>query len=511
MALYPAPLTAILGAIAALNKGVTLDPSLYTFGAPTPFADPQGVTNTSMLITVAEVTAPYQGSQTVYYTRLNLSDLTTLLPQPIAANGLTKVSDFWAILNANFGLNFVAGDLNDNDSITVNPDGSGSVTLIAQANSQGWIGTVTMSFVAGNFDLATTVGTTALPGFMYPNQDLTKPFGELYSYWRDMSAYQSDLQNINTSTSDLTTLTADLKAVTGDPWVNTAASRFSLQGAAIVYNGPVVDFVPIAGTVMTPNTNYVYVLVVQLGSGSLGYGGYLFLHYVAIDPFGNADGTPNKTVMLLHFNGINGATAITDNANPARTFNVVAPAAISTVQSAYGGSSLLTTTGGGDVETAPTDVDLSGQFTMECMIYLTDTTDAAVIGQGHGTNGLFEWAIHTNVQGLGANGIAFYYGVHGTNETIAMTGVQASLNAWHHLAASRDASGNLRMFLDGVLIPFTTFHNAGVNWDQTKNLTNAQPFFVGGLDNGYVDEFRLSNVARYTATFTPPSDIFYVD
>ncbi|BDD79842.1 hypothetical protein [Burkholderia phage FLC9] len=486
-------MTAILGAIATQNKGVTLDPSLYTFGAPTPFADPQGVTNTSMLITVAEVTAPYQGAQTVYYTRLQLSDLAALLPQPIQANGLSKVSDFWPILNANFGLNFVPGDLNDNDPITVGSDGSGSVTLIAQSGSLGWIGQVTMSFVAGNYDLATVMTGTALNGLMYPNQDLTKPFGELYSYWRDMTAWQNDLLQINTSTSDLSTLTADLKACTGDNWINTAAGRFSLQGAAVVYNGPVVAFTPIAGTVMTPNTNYTYVLVIQLGSGSLGYGGYLFLHYGAIDPYANSDGATVNTSMLLHFNGINGAKVMRDNAYPSRAFIFNADAMIGSSQSLYGGSSAQFD-GTGNMQTIDSaELQLSADFTVEMFIRPSDvTTPQTLLAKGTGGKLTVD------------SGAIKAYDDAG-NFLNAGTVV---LGQWLHVALVKK-TGTTTLYVGGVAVAQSpSFGTFGVN---AGNLSIGSMVDSSVGYTGWIDELRISKVARYSANFTVPTDPFVVD
>lgn len=493
MALYPAPLTAILGAIAAQNKGVTLDPSLYTFGTPTPYADPQRATNTSMLITVAEVTAPYQGSQTVYYTRLNLSDLASLLPQPISANGLSKVSDFWALLNANFGLNFVIGDLNDSDPITTGSDGSGTVTLIAQSASQGWIGQVTLSFVAGNYDLATVMTGAALQGMPYPNQDLTKPFGELYSYWRDMTAWEADLLLINTSTSDLTTLTADLKACTGDAWTNVATSRFSLQGAVVVYNGPVVAFTPIAGTIMTPNPNYTYVLVVQLGAGSLGYGGYLFLHYGAIDQFADTDGAPVNTAMLLHFDGINGQKFTRDNAYPARVFGFNVDAQIGSTQSVYGGSSAQFD-GTGSIETADSpELQLSADFTVEMFIRPADVTSVQVV-TCKGAGGKIA---------IGAGAVSAY-----DDAGNFLTGGTLTLGQWVHVALVK-LSGTTTLYVGGVAVASDAgFGTYGVN---------ATGMFIGSLAdatsgyNGFVDELRISNIARYSANFTVPDFLFVVD
>jgi hypothetical protein len=493
--LYPAPMTAILGAIAAQNKGVTLVPSQYTFGAPTPYADPQGVTNTSMLITVAEVTAPYQGAQTVYYTRLKLADLAALLPLPILGHGWVTVADFWAVLNANFGLNFVAGDLNDSTALVIGSDGSGSVTLTAQPNSLGWIGSVTLPFAAGGYDLSTTLTGTALPGLLYPTTDLSKPFGELYSYFRDMTPYQADMQQYNTASNNLTQLTTNLKTLTGDAWINTAASRFSLQGAAIQFNGLVSAFTPIAGELCTPNPAYQYVLVVKLNpTYSLGYSGYLFLHYGLIDPYANTDGPAVNTVMLMHFDNINGATVTTDNAAPARVFNFNAPAAISTTQSRWGGSS-LGVTGVGNVTTADSaDLKLTGDFTIELDVYAADVTTNQVL-TCKGTGGQIS---------IGAGKVTALDDSAGNQ----LQGGTLTANAWNHVALVK-FGGVTTLYVNGVASATnSTFGTYG---------NNAGSMYIGSFSdatanlNGWIEEFRISKIARYKATFTPNDIQFYVD
>ena len=284
MSLYPRPLDAILGAIAAQNGGVTLVEAQYTFGAPTPWTDPSGQTNTQLSITAIQPSSPYQGSVVVNYKRLNLADLAVLLPQPIQGNGWLTVADFWAVLNANFGLNFVTGDLNDSTALVIASDGSGTVTLTAQANSMGWIGSVTLNFIKGNYNLASTVTTTTLPGLMYPTRDETKPFGELYSYWMDFTAFAADFTNITTATTDLSKVAGDLQAVSGNAWVTNASGRYSLQNATVAYNGTTAAFTPIGGEQATPNPSYQNVLVIALDpTASLGYSGYLFMHYGRLD------------------------------------------------------------------------------------------------------------------------------------------------------------------------------------------------------------------------------------
>lgn len=281
MALYPRPLDAILADIATKN-GVTLVESEYTFGNPVAWVDPTGATNTQLVITADPTTSPYSGPVTVDYSRLDLAELTTLLPLPIACNGIATIADFLALLNAQYGLNFdPTADLVPGAITTIVGDGSGTVTLTAQANSLGWIGTVTLSVIAGRYPLDTLVTTTTLPGLLFPAVDETKPYGPAYSYWRDFSAANTDLAAMTTSTTDFTTLAADLATITANPWSATASGRYSLLGGSITYNGPVAGYTGPNGE--TGNaTDFDSLLIFTLGSGSLGFSGALYIHYDAI-------------------------------------------------------------------------------------------------------------------------------------------------------------------------------------------------------------------------------------
>ena len=104
-------------------------------------------------------------------------------------------------------------------------------------------------------------------------------------------------------------------------------------------------------------------------------------------------------------------------------------------------------------------------------------------------------------------GIKIYYSLP-SQQVWTVAGVvcgSAKLNQWVHRAFCRK-NNQLFAFENGTLkatIPF--------NYDFTFNLPpyigvqNLSTFF-----NGYIDEFRISNIARWTSNFTPPTEPYTV-
>ena len=138
----------------------------------------------------------------------------------------------------------------------------------------------------------------------------------------------------------------------------------------------------------------------------------------------------------------------------------------------------------------------TGQFTVELFVYFT-ATDAR--------------------QGFFGNDGGWYFQIYDGELEFAL-GVSAiiertfshSLNQWYHLAATRDSSNDVRLFIDG------TQQGAVVN--STANLRhNSNVFHIGNIGpnttrpfkGGYMDEIRITKgVARYISDFTAPTRAF---
>lgn len=95
------------------------------------------------------------------------------------------------------------------------------------------------------------------------------------------------------------------------------------------------------------------------------------------------------------------------------------------------------------------------------------------------------------------NGIGLY------GSTTLTTGV------WHHIAFVKNGTSYYG-FIDGVLDMSTMGQldlgtqntNSYLGWTETKSGESHFPF------TGYIDEFRVSNLARWIANFTPPSKAY---
>lgn len=271
MSLYPLPLPAILENIEELNADVVLDQADYNFGAPVPVAVDASGTNTSMHIEAKGEPSAFAGEVTVRHIRLNLADLVVLVGDTVETNGITSTMALASKLNVIYGTHFTTDDIVDTPVNLV--DGAGQVLLEAKATSHGWIGQVTLNVVPGRFDLATIVTSTNLNGLNYPDPYENKPFGNSYSYWRDFSAQHELLDALHTGeTGDLVNVKDVLVAITGDAWVTAGNSRYSLDGAEILFVGNTVDYPEM-------NQNYTRGVAVKLGAACLGLSGRMFLQY----------------------------------------------------------------------------------------------------------------------------------------------------------------------------------------------------------------------------------------
>jgi len=211
---------------------------------------------------------------------------------------------------------------------------------------------------------------------------------------------------------------------------------------------------------------------------------------VPVDPiYGNVS-------LLLHGNGTNGSTTITDNSPSPKTVTAVGGAKINTTQSKFGGSSIsfriVSESAYLDIPTLSFAVGES--FTLEAWLYKTsrDGTGYSNIFSGGGPN-QFGYDLTTE-------STIFMYIAAGFG--VAESGTAVTYNNWLHLAWTRDGA-TCRAFVNGVQQGTGTRSEAFTISRIGATSSGAQT--VGG----YVDELRITKgIARYTANFTPPAAPF---
>jgi len=100
-------------------------------------------------------------------------------------------------------------------------------------------------------------------------------------------------------------------------------------------------------------------------------------------------------------------------------------------------------------------------------------------------------------------GIRYYIG--GTLSTV--TANYTDTYTWMHFAYVRSGTTNY-IFINGIL----SFQNTTNVFDASNYLRVGQCFDGGATTNqGYIDELRISSVARWTSDFTPPTSAYTLD
>lgn len=221
-------------------------------------------------------------------------------------------------------------------------------------------------------------------------------------------------------------------------------------------------------------------------------------------------GNDTYTKVLLHFDGTDASTTITDSnsGGSAHTWTANGNAQIDTAQSKFGGASGLFD-GTGDYVTASDHADFtlgSGDWTVDVWFRVAGGDGSTLRLAGQSDSSLTSTTRTFMITRTAANIIQAqaFVGSTGTVCTGTTQFTTAVNTGWHHVAMVR--SGNtLKLFIDG----------AQEGGDQSITGTvndSANALSVGRLGeeganyfNGWLEEFRLSvGVARWTTTFTPP-------
>lgn len=210
----------------------------------------------------------------------------------------------------------------------------------------------------------------------------------------------------------------------------------------------------------------------------------------------------SNTILLLHANGTNSSKDFIDDngdGRAAKGITAFGNAQIDNAQSKFGGTSayfdgttdyLQISSGSG--------FNLSGDFTFEAWVRYTGShaSNRPVFTLGNAGSG--QPILYCNSSGT------LYYYSSGANR---ITGSTLSLNTWYHLAVSRSGSST-KLFIDGT--------QSGSTYTDSTAITDGT-FYIGiypGDSNGmygWIDEFRISNTARYTTNFTAPTAPFQND
>ena len=192
---------------------------------------------------------------------------------------------------------------------------------------------------------------------------------------------------------------------------------------------------------------------------------------------------------------ISGSVLINNDVLP--TFTAEGDAQLSTAQAKFGPSSLLLDGTGDFIQSNASDV-VQDDFTIEFFAYASNFAQDAYLWDNS----------------LSSQGFAFSITQFGQlrliqDGTILQQTSTPSLNnnQWNHFALVQNST-LLTLYINGT--PKLQYSTGGDSYP-------GQSYKIGANEgetqffNGYIDEFRSSDIARYTGLFTPPTSPFTVD
>ena len=167
---------------------------------------------------------------------------------------------------------------------------------------------------------------------------------------------------------------------------------------------------------------------------------------------------------------------------------------VSSAQSKFGGSSLYFN-GSSRLFISPVDLFEfgTGDWTFDAWVYPLSQSNDNFFFSGAANGALFMGRSTGNsTLGIGRANVAW-------DNTIAST---LALNTWNHVAYVK-SSNKIYYFVNGKLIGSA---NNTISYGILGGVLNIGSQGANYYYSGYMDEVRMSNVARWTANFTPPTE-----
>lgn len=202
----------------------------------------------------------------------------------------------------------------------------------------------------------------------------------------------------------------------------------------------------------------------------------------------------SNVTWLLKMEGANAGTLFTDSSSYIRSSTAYGAAQTSTTQKKSGSTSgSFNGTNSHIRTTATTDLQLTGDFTIETWVYPNSTADMQ-LASSQATNNTQIFRLNESATGR----LSLYDGSANVFLSVS-AGITAS--TWQHIAFARTGT-TTRAFVNGSIVATNSSWSGTLRCDVIGS-----GWFLGagtGWANAYIDEFRITKgVCRYTSAFLP--------
>ena len=143
---------------------------------------------------------------------------------------------------------------------------------------------------------------------------------------------------------------------------------------------------------------------------------------------------------------------------------------------------------------------------MEAWVNPTATSDQVLFSQYE--DGSNRWYLRLDLRD--ASRTIGFYDIDGAISIETSNNTWPSRQQWVHMAFVR-SSGVITTYIDGSAVTLKTNTNPSASWGNYAATLQIGAYDSGSALDGYMDEIRISNVARYTADFTPSTTEFTSD